>query len=709
MKKYLIPFLLCLASFAGYSQSPNSFGGVALRVNDTTTYQTNAAAFHTAGYYDIYFNNQATNDHWDVWNGSSYDHIFAFGQGSGGVTSVSGTSNRITSTGGATPVIDISSSYVGQSSITTLGTIATGTVPGTLVSNTPAGNIAATTAQAALNELDGDKWNVTGTTTVSSPTINMGAANIVMNINSNSATGTGLEIQQDGLDVNGADFNLYNRRLGMVNADRIFEIHGYANNSAGAGTKIQYWGMGAEVKDFTSGSEEGRFIMNISHRPANVEFLFAEPNAFAAGVDVTLGGGNAANGLSMMQFVNNNAGTAAVAEIRVTDNKVGTASDAIRISRLGDGFTTTGMYRQAGAAIQSAANLTGGLSIAAGGTTADLRLYTGGTADANKRVEMDETGATAFTSTATSSAFVVDATLGAATSEQIALRIGGITKFAVRDNGQFTMNPTSGTINTGAGLIFSTSASQNTLYDLATVVNTTNSVTGLRNTFGNYVWSSANGQSVVGINSTGTFNAAGGTTSAVSFFANPTYNTTSAYVGVAVGFLMKPVLTSVVGLDIHGVRIDEPTARSGFGAGIDPTAKVHAGASTTAAKTASLKIDEGSRQTAPENGTINYVANNLEFVETSTVYTLAKTLTATATLNFDLTAVNYEDLTITVTGAVDGDAVVVGVPNAAAVADITFFGWVSSANTVTIRAGRVGGGGAADPASGTFRASVVKY
>jgi len=44
----------------------------------------------------------------------------------GGVLSVTGTTNRITSTGGATPVIDISSSYVGQSSITTLGTIGTG-------------------------------------------------------------------------------------------------------------------------------------------------------------------------------------------------------------------------------------------------------------------------------------------------------------------------------------------------------------------------------------------------------------------------------------------------------------------------------------------------------------------------------------------------------------------------------------------------------
>lgn len=51
----------------------------------------------------------------------------------GTVTSVSGTANRITSTGGATPVIDISASYVGQSSITTLGTVTTGVWNGTSV------------------------------------------------------------------------------------------------------------------------------------------------------------------------------------------------------------------------------------------------------------------------------------------------------------------------------------------------------------------------------------------------------------------------------------------------------------------------------------------------------------------------------------------------------------------------------------------------
>lgn len=51
----------------------------------------------------------------------------------GTVTSVSGTTNRITSTGGATPVIDISASYVGQASITTVGTLSAGAIPASLI------------------------------------------------------------------------------------------------------------------------------------------------------------------------------------------------------------------------------------------------------------------------------------------------------------------------------------------------------------------------------------------------------------------------------------------------------------------------------------------------------------------------------------------------------------------------------------------------
>lgn len=53
----------------------------------------------------------------------------------GTVTSVTGTANRITSTGGATPQIDISGSYVGQASITTIGTLSSGAVPASLVTS----------------------------------------------------------------------------------------------------------------------------------------------------------------------------------------------------------------------------------------------------------------------------------------------------------------------------------------------------------------------------------------------------------------------------------------------------------------------------------------------------------------------------------------------------------------------------------------------
>lgn len=51
---------------------------------------------------------------------------------SGAVTSVTGTANRITISGAATtPIVDVSTAYVGQASITTLGTITTGVWTGT--------------------------------------------------------------------------------------------------------------------------------------------------------------------------------------------------------------------------------------------------------------------------------------------------------------------------------------------------------------------------------------------------------------------------------------------------------------------------------------------------------------------------------------------------------------------------------------------------
>jgi hypothetical protein len=87
--------------------------------------------------------------------------------------------------------------------------------------------------------------------------------------------------------------------------------------------------------------------------------------------------------------------------------------------------------------------------------------------------------------------------------------------------------------------------------------------------------------------------------------------------------------------------------------------------------------------------------------------TVTKFLSATASLNFDLTAVTVEDLTITVTGAATGDVVTLGVPNGSVTTSVQFTAWVSAADTVTVRARTSATG--EDPASGTFRATVIKH
>jgi len=113
--------------------------------------------------------------------------------------------------------------------------------------------------------------------------------------------------------------------------------------------------------------------------------------------------------------------------------------------------------------------------------------------------------------------------------------------------------------------------------------------------------------------------------------------------------------------------------------------------------------------TTPESGAVEFDGTNYYVTASTTRYTLAKTLTNTAALNFPSTASGAtSDLTITVTGAADGDAVSLGTPNAAVAAGTNYSAWASAANTVTVRFSNFSGA-AVDPASATFRASVLKY
>jgi hypothetical protein len=83
------------------------------------------------------------------------------------------------------------------------------------------------------------------------------------------------------------------------------------------------------------------------------------------------------------------------------------------------------------------------------------------------------------------------------------------------------------------------------------------------------------------------------------------------------------------------------------------------------------------------------------------------TLKGSATLDFPSTSSNgASDLTITVTGAADGDVVSLGIPNASATIGL-FFAWVSATNTVTVRFHNTSGG-STNPVSGTFKVIVTK-
>lgn len=86
----------------------------------------------------------------------------------------------------------------------------------------------------------------------------------------------------------------------------------------------------------------------------------------------------------------------------------------------------------------------------------------------------------------------------------------------------------------------------------------------------------------------------------------------------------------------------------------------------------------------------------------------AKILPGSATLDFASTAAQTSsELTISVTGAADGDVVTVGVPNASASANTSYSARVSAANTVTVKFNNYSSG-AVDPTSGTFNVKVFK-
>jgi len=91
---------------------------------------------------------------------------------------------------------------------------------------------------------------------------------------------------------------------------------------------------------------------------------------------------------------------------------------------------------------------------------------------------------------------------------------------------------------------------------------------------------------------------------------------------------------------------------------------------------------------------------------------ISKHLSETTSLDFPIIAANScESLTITVTGAADGDTVSLGMPNSiiSASSTLAVSGWVSAADTVTVRVCQVASSGTSDFAAATVRTDVWKH
>ena len=95
-------------------------------------------------------------------------------------------------------------------------------------------------------------------------------------------------------------------------------------------------------------------------------------------------------------------------------------------------------------------------------------------------------------------------------------------------------------------------------------------------------------------------------------------------------------------------------------------------------------------------------------VDTNGYIISSNILTASATLNFgSIGPHSSETLTISCTGAVLGDVVSLGIPNASMETNASFVAWVSASNTVSVKCFNFNGS-SFDPASGTFTVKIIK-
>jgi hypothetical protein len=238
---------------------------------------------------------------WAIFNGTAWDKVDntdAVSSVNGAIGAVTitttGTSNRITVSGGGglAPTIDISSSYVGQSSITTVGTITTGTWQGTLVSPTYGGtgvNNGSSTITVGGNVTFSGAYTFSGTLTANTSVTFPTAGTLITASSNDTLTNKSGNISQW---TNDSGYTTIGSIFDITGSGQWFGIFGHSKSSAStlAGT-IFYApiliGRGRYVTDIgvdvQTGVGGGTIRMAIfsdsNHNPGT---LIAESTAVAA-------------------------------------------------------------------------------------------------------------------------------------------------------------------------------------------------------------------------------------------------------------------------------------------------------------------------------------------------------------------------------------------------------------------------------------------
>lgn len=310
-----------------------------------------------------------------------------------GVSSVTGTANRITTspTSGAV-IVDIAATYVGQSSITTLGTIGTGTWQGTIVSPTYGGtgvNNGSNTITIAGNLATTGAFNTTFAQSVSAtmtlPTV---AANLVGSSGALTSgripfvTTNGVLTDSSTFLYNGIGVGIGAAPLGLLDLTSASTsgTSFYINNN-------KSWRIVSTGSANTGGAGQ-LGIVNSTDDPTVYKIVIGTSGATTITASSTLNAlslSNANNSALGLLVQNTTSGSAAASRLQIQS-----ATSLLNIQVNSTTFTTAGLIVASQSYINDGS--TNGTLFASTNASAKFIFAVGGTAAANEIMRMTSVG-----------------------------------------------------------------------------------------------------------------------------------------------------------------------------------------------------------------------------------------------------------------------------------------------------------------------------